>query len=58
MATMTKGKLVAEIKRKAQKAKPSVKVVFTSGLSNLSKAELQRIARGIRVTKSGDIRIG
>jgi hypothetical protein len=54
---MTKGELVSEIRRKAQKAKPSVRAMLTKGLGSLSKTELQRIASKMRVTKSGDINI-
>lgn len=57
MVTMTKGELVSEIRRKAQKAKPMVRTLLTSGLHYRSKAELQRIVKKMRVTRSGDIEI-
>jgi len=55
MAKVTKAELITEIKRKAQKAKLMVRTIFTSGLNRRSKKELQRLAKGMRVTNSGDI---
>jgi len=54
---ITKAELIRKIEHKAKGAKPIVKSLLLSGLERQSKAELTRIARKIRVTSNGDIRL-
>jgi len=52
---VTKATLIREIKAKGSKASPLVKKIAFSGLSHMTKPELSRMLRKMRVTRSGDI---
>jgi hypothetical protein len=52
---VTKEGLIRQIKVKGNKASPLVKKIAFSGLSHMTKPELSRMLRKMRVTRNGDI---